>query len=176
MGCYVDVSERQKENWRKNNIESRDVKEPMLYSGAEVQMDMPDIRVEVQKTRESGVIGDSGADAVFCDTFQCAKEKSEIFHLCGLENHDDLVTQLLNKLCKEYVESHDRIKTIKTKIDKQQRLLEALAVKLGYDNAKFRDDRVVLTKKGFTTYFPAKWVNTDAGQPNMESTSESWDS
>ena len=140
-------------------IEDREVISPLMVEQWE-EAPMPNIRTAAAaKNREEGVIGNSGADAFFCNTFACIKEKDEVSKLCGLESHDDVLTKLMNEYCNDYKADHDRIKSIQKGFAKQEKLIEALATKLGYDRIEFSDKGVSMTTKDNYSchYPPEKW-------------------
>ncbi len=107
---------------------------------------VPDVREVAAKTREEGVIGNSGAEAFFCDTNECVREKDQVLKLCGLECHDDILDKMLSDLCDEYRKEQDRIKRIQKGLEKQEKVIEALATKMGYEQFSFSDKGVTMTR------------------------------
>jgi len=156
-------------------IEDREVTNPLLFEKWE-EAPMLDIREAAAKNREDGVIGTSGADAFFCNTFACIKEKDEVSKLCGFESHDDVLTKLMNRLCEEYKDDHDRIKSIQKGFAKKEKLIEALATKLGYDGIEFSENGVSMTTKDNYSchYPPTKWKSV-CGVMKKTYGDESWD-
>ena len=146
-------------------IQDREVTDPVLcgdfsldgYVKAGLIDDtMPDIREAAKKNKEEGIIGETGAEAFFCDTMQCVKKKDEVLTLCGMENHDDVIEEHISELCEEYKEMHEAIRTKQKRIERHEKLLEALAVKLNYDHISFSPDGVMMVKDGVTYHYPPK--------------------
>jgi len=184
MGQYEDISlvqesargvlqrERFARQWQKSaRIEDREIEDPILVGdnvkhdsndpldavcAAMIASDMPDIREAAKKNREEGVIGETGAESFFCDSMQCIKQKDEVLTLCGMENHDDVIAEHLTELCEDYTNMHDSIKLKRKHIAKQEKLLEALAAKLGYDHITFTPEGVLMVKDGITSHFPPR--------------------
>lgn len=148
--------------YKRNNItiEDREITEPTLVKGWDDERwegePILDIREAAKKVREEGVIGESGAEAFFCDTMQCVKKKDEVLTLCGMENHDDVLEEHISELCEDYKDMHDSIRDKQKRIAKQEKLLEALAVKLNYDHIAFSPDGVTMVKDGVTSHYPPK--------------------
>jgi hypothetical protein len=134
-------------------IYDREVKEPVLCNGYEDEP-MLDIREAAAKNKENGVVGESGAEAFFCDTMQCVKEKDDVLKLCGMECHDDVIEEHINELCEDYKAMHDSVRERQRRIAKQEKLLEALAVKLNYDHIAFSPEGVTMVKNGVTYHYP----------------------
>lgn len=136
-------------------IHDHEVEEPLLREGWEDEP-MLDIREAAAKNKEEGVIGETGAEAFFCDTMQCVKKKDEVLTLCGMENHDDVIEEHIAELCEDYKDMHDSVREKQKRISKQEKLLEALAVKLNYDHIAFAPEGVTLVKDGVTYHYPPK--------------------
>lgn len=144
------------QSWKKScHIEDRDIKTPLLIDRWEDEP-VPDIREAAKKNREEGVIGDTGAEVFFCDTMKCVKQKDEVLTLCGMENHNDILEEHINKLCTEYRDAHGSIRVERERIAKQEKLLEALAVKLGYEHISFSESGVQMVKHGISSHYPQK--------------------
>lgn len=145
--------------WNNGTIEDREVKEPLLCGREEENQPMLDIREEANKARETGVIGESGAEAFFCNTTVCIKEKNEALKLCGLQCHDDLIMDLFKEKCQEYKDGHDKIQRIRDKQAEQEKLLEALALKIGYDAVSFSEHGVRVSRGLLKQNFPSIYDN-----------------
>lgn len=137
------------------DIQDRDIENPLLVERYEDEPVL-DIREAVKKNREDGVIGETGAEPFFCDSMQCVKQKDEVLQLCGMECHEDVINSHLNDLCEAYKDMHDSISRKRKEIEKQEKLLEALAVKLDYEHLKFSPDGVMMVKNGISYHFPPK--------------------
>jgi hypothetical protein len=137
-------------------VYDRVIEEPKLCNGFDETQPMLDIREAAKKNKENGIIGDSGAEAFFCDTTECAKKKDEFLTLCGMENHDDLIEEHISGLCSTYRGMWDSVLSQQERIAKQEKLLQALAFKLNYEHISFSSEGVVMVKNGITYHYPQK--------------------
>jgi hypothetical protein len=158
--------------WHNGTIEDCEIKEPRLYNREEVDQPMLDIREEANKARESGIIGESGAEAFFCNTTVCIKEKNDALKLSGLQCHDDLIMDLFKEKCEQYKRGHDRIKDIREEQVQQEKLLEALALKIGYDAVSFSEYGVKVSRGLLKQNFPSIYDNRGR---RIENYGDGWD-
>lgn len=137
-------------------IESREVTNPLLVERWEEEP-MIDLRAEKKKIEEDGVLKESEADVWFCDTLKCVQKKDELLTLCGLESNDDLIENFINGLAKDYKDTHDRIKRAKESVEKQEKFLQAIAIRFGYDDVKFSEKGVKFGKKYSASEASTQW-------------------
>lgn len=128
-------------------------REAALTGTFEEHYDMPDIRAS-KKDRD---LNETGADGLFCNDMSCLKQKDEIMTLSGMRNYDDEIGDLLTKLGREYRAVHEEIADCHKRLKQKELLLEALAVRLGYDNVTFNENGVKMTRDKMIFDFPPAW-------------------
>lgn len=114
------------------------------------KLPIPDVRGE-----DRDIVGESGAEALFCDTTDCKLRKNKILSMSGLKNHRHHIEGVFKDLGRRMLLSYETIKQVTIQIKDDQDTAESLAYSLGYENIHFNEKGFVITKGTYFQQFPS---------------------